>query len=117
MSGGLNELEWKRIGRGISEARIDVGVDRYRTSLLKIDAGRPVPVHTHEGNEYTLVLSGGFSDASGHYLRGDLSVADPTVEHTPVADTDGPCLCLAVLDAPARFTGPIGRLVNVFARN
>ncbi len=59
------------------------------------------------------MLEGGFSDAYGHYLAGDVSVADSEVTHQPVADDDGDCICLAVTDAPLRFTGPLGSLINL----
>ena len=48
----------------------------------------------------TLVLAGGFSDGDGHYQRGDFSFSDGEVDHSPVADDDGECLCLTVTDAP-----------------
>ncbi len=75
-----------------------------------------MPVHTHEGTELTLVLAGAFSDAHGHFLRGDVAEADASVEHQPVADPGEDCLCLAVTDAPLRLTGPFGRLLNPFLR-
>ena len=37
------------------------------------------------GTELTLVLAGGFSDETGHFLRGDLAEADASVDHRPVA--------------------------------
>jgi putative transcriptional regulator len=64
----------------------------------------------------TLVLAGGFSDESGHFVRGDVAEADPSVNHQPVADPGEDCLCLAVTDAPLRLTGPFGRLLNPFLR-
>jgi putative transcriptional regulator len=33
-----------------------------------------------------------------------------------VADEDGECIGLVVLDAPVRLTGAVGRLVNPFLR-
>ncbi len=87
-----------------------------KTRLLRIKAGTALPQHTHEGHEFTLLLAGGFSDASGHYLRGDVAVADASVDHRPVADDGEDCLCLAVTDAPLRLTGPFGRYLNFFAR-
>ncbi len=75
-----------------------------------------MPNHTHGGNEMTLVLAGGFSDDTGHYERGDVSIADDELVHTPVADPGEDCICLAVTDAPLKLTGPIGRIVNLFMR-
>lgn len=111
----LSGLRWRRTGRGIEEALLP----RYgnaRISLLRIRAGQRVPVHTHSANEYTLVLSGGFADGGAHYGRGDLAIADGTVNHAPVADPDMACLCLTVQDGDTRLTGPIGRYLNPLVR-
>ena len=53
--------------------------------LLLIPAGQAVPEHGHRGLELTLVLSGAFSDATGHFQAGDLEVADEALGHTPHA--------------------------------
>ncbi|MGE0746775.1 MAG: ChrR family anti-sigma-E factor [Rhodospirillales bacterium] len=107
-----DELAWKRVGRGVREARVAVPGERRRVSLLRIRAGAAVPVHTHVGDELTVVLSGGFSDHAGHYGRGDFVALNEVHEHRPVADAGEDCLCLTVVDAPARLTGPFGRLLN-----
>jgi putative transcriptional regulator len=82
--------------------------------LLRIRAGASVPRHGHRGREFTLVLSGGFSDHRGRYGPGDLSVADSALIHTPMADADQDCYCLAVVDGSLRLAGPIGRMVSLF---
>ncbi len=112
---GLDSLAWKSRG-GVSEAALLPDFPGMKTRLLRIKAGTALPQHTHEGHEFTLLLAGGFSDASGHYLRGDVAVADASVDHRPVADDGEDCLCLAVTDAPLRLTGPFGRYLNFFAR-
>ena len=112
---GLDGLAWKS-RPGLAEAEVLAEFPGFKTRLMKIEAGRAMPRHTHEGSELTLVLSGGFSDAAGHYLRGDVAVADASVDHQPVADPGEECLCLAVTDAPLKLTGPFGRLLNPFVR-
>ncbi len=84
--------------------------------LLMIPAGAAMPAHTHGGLETTLVLTGGFSDQTGHYARGDVATADPSITHKPRADAGGPCICLAVVEAPLRLTGPLGRIVSFMLR-
>ena len=115
VGGSLNRLRWRRLGP-IAPARLLTGCAGFTTRLVRLCAGAGAPGHTHEGTELTLVLEGGFTDASGHYLRGDVEVADSAVDHRPVADADGDCLCLAVADAPLRLTGRLGRLLNPFVR-
>lgn len=114
-SKSLDELDWR--GRGaIAEVELLPEQEAFKTRLLKIKAGAAVPRHTHEGAEITMVLSGGFSDGRGHYLRGDVALADRDVDHRPVADPDEDCICIAVTDAPLRLTGPLGRWLNYFVR-
>ena len=71
-----------------------------------------MPRHSHRGLEATLVLEGGYSDASGHYERGDVQLGDASVDHRPVAAPGAPCLCLVYEEAPLKLTGPVGRWFN-----
>jgi putative transcriptional regulator len=109
----LEDLKWRTKIPGVKEYRIE-GTGRGEASLLLVKAGRRMPSHTHEGSEITLVLKGGFSDVTGHYLRGDIAIADADLDHRPVSDPDGDCLCFAVTDAPLHLTGPVGRIIDRF---
>jgi putative transcriptional regulator len=113
--GPLNSLRWRHYGTA-AEAEIPIRAPGYRTTLVRVRAGRMVPRHTHEGNELTVVLEGAFHDEAGHYRRGDLAIADGAVDHRPMADDGQDCLCLWVTDAPLRLTGRFGRLLNPFVR-
>ncbi|MGD1879837.1 MAG: ChrR family anti-sigma-E factor [Kiloniellaceae bacterium] len=116
LEGDLESLPWKNRG-SVAEVELLSGHSGIRTRLLRIKAGTALPQHTHEGTEYTLLLAGGFSDAEAHYQRrGDVAVADTSVDHRPVADAGEDCLCLAVTDAPLRLTGPVARYFNFLAR-
>lgn len=114
---GIEALPWRRRAGGLAEAELPCGDGkRYKVSLLRIGAGRSIPRHSHRGEEMLLVLDGGFSDEHGHYVRGDVCFADAAVEHHPVADADGDCLCLAVTEGPIRIKGPLGFLLRPFLR-
>lgn len=115
LGANLSALDWKRTGRGIEEVSL-VRQDDVRISLLRIRAGQKVPAHTHRGEEFTLVLSGGYTDGDARFVKGDVSVADSAKDHAPVADSDGPCLCLTVRNGAAKLTGPIGRFLNPVLR-
>ena len=115
VAGQLDRLAWKNRG-GVGQVELLTERADFRTRLLRIPAGMAMPQHSHEGSEYTLVLAGGFSDQSGHFLRGDVATADPTVDHRPIADAGEDCLCLAVTDAPLRLTGRFTRMLNPFLR-
>lgn len=111
---GLGELSWRRLMPGLEEADIEVGPESARARLMRVESGKGMPRHSHEGEEMTLVLSGAYRDESGCYRRGDLQIADPEIDHRPVADESEPCICLVVTDAPLKLTGPFGRLLNPF---
>ena len=115
LGGGLDCLPWRRLGP-IAEARLLPAFKGFTTRLLWVQAGAAVPAHTHDGSELTLVLRGAFSDAGGHFARGDVEEADGSVDHRPVADPGEDCICLAVTDAPLKLTGRLGRLLNPFVR-
>jgi putative transcriptional regulator len=107
------DVAWKRLGGGAYQSLISTG-DTARARLLLIPAGMPVPHHGHRGRELTLVLSGCFSDHLGEFVRGDLEDGDEELVHQPVARDADDCICLAVTDAPLRFTSLIPRLVQPF---
>lgn len=108
---GVNDIQWRRRLPGIREYEIK-GDGSCEAKLYRINPGRVMPSHTHDGSEVTLVLHGGFSDPTGHYRRGDIAVADAELDHHPRADDDEDCICFAVIDAPLRLTGPVGRIVQ-----
>ncbi len=106
-------LRWRRIGPGAYQAVI-ARSKKGTARLLRIPAGRPVPEHSHGGLELTLVLAGAFCDATGEYRRGDLQEADETLKHQPHAAPGEDCICLAVTDAPPRYSSLPARLLQPF---
>jgi len=107
----FDAIRWRRLLPGVREHRIERS-DRGMSSLFWIKRGRRMPSHTHEGCEVTLVLKGAFTDADGHYRRGDLAIADSELAHRPVVDGAEDCICFAVTDAPLHLTGPFGRIID-----
>ena len=112
LGGDVETLKWRALGRGAYQIRIETGDPETQVRLLKIPAGRPVPEHTHEGRELTLVLSGSFRDGNDLFARGDLEEADGDLLHTPTATVDEDCICLAVTEAPLKFSSWIVRLIQ-----
>lgn len=103
------------VAPGVRMARVHVDDDRDTSVLLfRIEPGRSIPEHTHEGLEYTHVICGGFSDPLGHYGPGDLVEADADVEHTPKVDDDGVCVCIAAFEGRLRFSGLLGVVLRPF---
>lgn len=112
LSASLDSLPWRSMGPFVRSVELPVSGAKAR--LFRIKPGAAMPQHSHTGMEYTLVLAGGFSDEIGSFARGDVACADETLLHQPVADPGEPCLCLAVTDAPLRFTGVVPRLMQPF---
>lgn len=106
-----SDVPWRTRMPGFKE--YDLGdIEGCHVNLFWIKPGRTVPAHTHEGSELSLVLDGAFSDARGHYGRGDISVADDSVDHRPSADKGRPCIGFAVMDAPLKLTGSFRQLIG-----
>ena len=113
--GDVATLKWRRLNHGVSQVILETDDRTTTCRLLKVKAGYPVSAHSHGGLEFTLVLSGSFSDELGTFARGDVELTDDTVEHQPVAG-DEDCVCFAVTDRPLRFRNPLMRLVQPFFR-
>jgi putative transcriptional regulator len=113
VGGDIDAAKWKPLGPGIHHMPL---IDEGGTSarLLRIEPGKSVFEHSHHGNELTLVLRGSYQSLGESYRRGDLEMADGTIEHRPIAGTEDTCICLAVTDAPLRFGHWLGRLMQPF---
>ncbi|EAR52847.1 Anti-sigma factor ChrR [Oceanicola granulosus HTCC2516] len=111
VGGGLDAVRWRPLGGGVKQAILYR--DEHATArLLSIAAGAAVPDHGHAGTEITLVLAGAFSDGIGRFGPGDVELADEDVDHQPVADPGGDCICLAATDARLRFHSFVPRLAG-----
>jgi putative transcriptional regulator len=106
-----DSLPWKRLLPGVEEHVLESGPGR-RVSLYRVAPGASVPRHTHEGEEFTLVLEGGYTDSFGAFTRGDVEFADDSIDHRPVAMAGKPCICFVVTDGSLRFRGLAGILLN-----
>lgn len=108
------EIPWRRIVGGLS-CRTLMRKGRTRAMLIKALPGSNVRKHTHRGEELTLVLAGGYTDSTGHYLRGDVQTASPEIDHSLIADEGEPCITLAVTDAPLAFHSlPVALIGKLF---
>lgn len=81
-----------------------------KVDLLRIEPGAGVASHDHEGEEFTLVLTGAFNDGHHTFGPGDINVGLPGFKHEPKALPGDVCYALAVSYGSAAFEGPIGML-------
>jgi len=112
--GAASRWQHRRMG-GFDEMPLHLHDGSHRASLLRLEPGRGLPQHRHIGDEYTVVMQGGFTDGSGSYAAGDFCVG-PDEIHEPIADAGEPCIALIVLANPIVLTGPIGRYLNPLVR-
>ena len=112
INGNYADLAWKRVTQSLSISYLKTGDPNHEFALYRIAEGGRIPEHTHGGSEMTLVLRGGFADESGEYHPGDFLVREGWDKHTPVALAGEECICLAVLDAPLKFTRLRHRWLN-----
>ncbi|HEY1453605.1 MAG TPA: ChrR family anti-sigma-E factor [Roseiarcus sp.] len=112
----LNTYEigpWRRVGRGFRWRRLTLPeAPDANVIMLKVAAGQPLPHHGHTGAEYTQVLTGSFTDSLGQYRVGDCIEMDEDVNHQPVVDQDGECICLAAVEGRLKLSGWVGRLIQ-----
>lgn len=106
-------LAWRKLTSSLKVAPIGVGERNWELALHRITAGGKAPHHDHGGKEYTVVLTGSFSDEDGVYQPGDFLTREPGDRHRPLAAQHEDCICLSVLEAPIRLTG-MKRLLNPF---
>ena len=116
VKGSTGNIAWRRRSADVDTADLIADAGGRRAFLLRVRAGRAVPRHTHRGLELTLVLTGAYCDAANCFEPGDLQVADPTMDHQPIARAGEDCICLVALEARIWFTGAIGRLANPFVK-
>lgn len=95
---------------GIRVAKLARGAPGERTYLLRVAGGMRLPDHDHQGEEYTLVLAGAFTDAGGRYTVGDLVECGPGDCHNPTVDAGADCVCLISADGPMRMREWLPRL-------
>ncbi|MFH0257151.1 ChrR family anti-sigma-E factor [Vibrio rumoiensis] len=94
----------------LTRSRIELHEGNIKASLLHIEPGGSVPVHTHKGFELTLLLDGEFEDQMGRYQKGDFIWLTGEHEHSPTTKTG--CLCFTVSNDALMFTQGISKLLN-----
>ena len=111
--GPLDKIKWKQVYKGFNEFSPNIN-DKDEIKLIKMDPGTSVPLHSHGGREYILVLKGSFCDEYGNYNKGDIQINDQKIKHTPIACKDEGCICLSITENDVIFYGKYGSFLNLF---
>jgi len=107
-----SNLKWKKIYKGFYEYSLNLS-KKDDAKLIKMDPGTSVPLHTHNGKEYILILEGSFHDEYGTYSEGNLQINDSKIKHTPIACNKHGCICLTITEQELVFFGPFGPILNL----
>lgn len=111
----FEDIAWKTKAPGVSMFDVKLPAQAVgQLKLLRIAAGRAMPEHGHGGEEITLVLKGAYRDHMGRFARGDVADLDEEIEHKPVVETDGDCICLVATERPTRFKSLAARIIQPF---
>ncbi len=113
LTGPIGKINWKQVYKGFSEFEINLN-DEDELKLIKMEPGASVPLHSHGGKEYILVLDGSFCDEYGNYNKGDIQINDQQTKHTPIACNESGCICLTITEKDVIFFGRFGSFLNLF---
>lgn len=111
---GLGPRRWLAPGLWIRRVESDRG-SGFNTYLLHSGPRRQLPRHGHVGVEYVCVLRGAFADETGRYGPGDFACGDEALEHSPLAESGEPCLCLISTEGRLQMRGLIARALQPLA--
>jgi putative transcriptional regulator len=110
--GPLNELKWNKVFAGIYEYPLKIS-NKESAKLIKMKPGAKIPLHSHNGKEYILVLQGSFCDEFGKYTKGNLQINDSKIKHIPIACKQDGCICLTITEEELVFFGPFAPILNL----
>jgi len=104
---------WHWLGPGMRWSRVTVPDDKAaNVFLLRIGAGKMLPVHTHSDSELVQVLHGEFHDGRALFAEGDFDEADGSILHQPVVQPGGECICLAAVRGRVVFKSSVARMMG-----
>jgi putative transcriptional regulator len=106
----LRDVRWRPVGPDLSYVPL-FRRGPVTARLLRGVPGAETGAHRHTGQEYTLVLKGGFSDVTGSYAPGDLQMMEGEMRHNPVADPGEDCINLAVTTGSLKFESLLRKTV------
>lgn len=107
----MRALQWRRVAPGVQRI-LASDIHGGDLMLLRIAPGSKLPLHSHGGNELTMILDGAYDDVLGHFGPGDVADLDGETLHQPVTSPGVPCICVAATDAPLVFSGWLARTLQ-----
>lgn len=83
--------------------------------LLKLSPGLEIPLHDHQGPEYTVIFTGALQEDGALFSRGDLAFRLPGHRHVQHVDRREDCVALQVNEGPLTPLTWKGKLLNLIA--
>ena len=112
---GLKDMKWKSLIPGVAVHDI-LGnrktVDGDRLYLLKAKGGMRMPDHGHNGEEWTLILTGSYTVGERRFTRGDMHIEGEDEIHAPHIDEGEDCICLVMTQGPLKMQGWLPKLIQ-----
>lgn len=112
---GLRDIVWKSLVPGVAVHDV-LGNRRTKNGdrlyLLKAKGGMRMPEHSHNGEEWTLILKGSYSVDGKIYKRGDLHMEDENGTHSPEITEGEDCVCLVMTQGPLVMKGWLPKIVQ-----
>lgn len=113
LTGPLDAVPFRRKAPGVWRFDLPMSTPECAVALVSLRPRFHVPPHHHSATERGLVLSGGYTDETGHYTRGDVQVRTPDdpEPHDQRIDDGQRCVVLMVDDGAKLPTTWLGQLV------
>jgi putative transcriptional regulator len=112
---GLKDMKWKSLVPGVAVHDI-LGnrktVNGDRLYLLKAKGGMKMPDHGHNGEEWTLILTGSYCVGEKRFTRGDMHIEGEDEIHAPHIDEGEDCICLVMTQGPLKMQGWLPKVVQ-----
>lgn len=115
--GPPDAVRWRWLAPFVRGVDVPVPTEGLPLRVVRMRAGTRL-AHRHAGEEVAVVLQGGWTDATGHYVRGDLAwYPGDMALHDQRVDAGPPCVALVLNRERAVFTHPwASRIARRFFR-
>jgi putative transcriptional regulator len=112
----LASSHWRRLPGGFRMRRVPGSDTSGRVWLFDAPPGMKLLPHRHEGDEWTVILTGLFVDNDQSYRVGDFARLADGQEHRPVIGPEGRCVSLIMVRDAPHYTTLAGKLAAPFVK-
>ncbi len=105
------DLPWPNRGSALKEVVLAAAGAPARFICAR--PGTRLPLACEAGSITALVLSGGATEGSTCYGRGDIIFTGPDMPNAPTVAGEEDCVCFVVAEGPAKPVGPLGRMLHL----